>query len=253
MSRACVIHGITKSKNLGLQTAALLFPKPQNTLAEPTFQPLTRTSFDGASNANVIRTCKPRWGRGEGFSEKRLRDCSRGFPQAETRTDAEEDAHAFRVPTAPHALRLPTPQSGTSSYQRAGTNHSPSGRGGVPGELTTASLSWVVPRRLSLPRAAHPGGPSALRGEDRGEPPQLTPAHPSRLTLTLGDWASPGSLVPCGMLVSETTCSSWASATFFYSATHRIALHPLDLRRQPCSHTPANTGPASTLPSSQSI
>lgn len=32
------------------------------------------------------------------------------------------------------------------------------------------------------------------------------------------------------MLVSETTCSSWASATLFYSATHAISLHPLDLR-----------------------
>ena len=35
MSRACVIHGITKSKNLGPQMAVLLLPKPQNTLAEP--------------------------------------------------------------------------------------------------------------------------------------------------------------------------------------------------------------------------
>lgn len=49
-----------------------------------------------------------------------------------------------RCPPPPHALRLPTPQSGRSSYQRTGTNHSPSGRGGVPGELTTASLSRVV-------------------------------------------------------------------------------------------------------------
>ena len=37
------------------------------------------------------------------------------------------DTHMVPVPTPPHALRLPTPQSGTSSYQRGGTNHSPSG------------------------------------------------------------------------------------------------------------------------------
>ena len=153
----------------------------------------------------------------------------------------------FPVPTAPHALHLPTPQSGTSPYQRAGTNPSPSGRGGVPGELMLlASPGWSL--GACLPPAAPPGGPSALRGEDRGEPPQLTPAHPRSLTLTLGDWVSLGSLVTCGMLVSETTCSSWASATLFPSL-----YTPWTCAHQTCSHTPATTGPASTLPSSQSI
>ncbi|XDB67246.1 hypothetical protein AB1E18_019612 [Capra hircus] len=157
--------------------------------ASSTFQPLTATSSDGSSNTNVIRTRKPR-GAAAHFAERQLPDSSRGFPQAETREDAERDAHMFPVPTPPHAQRLPTPQSGTP-YQRVGTNHSPSagsGGPGVLGELTTASLSRVVPRCLSSPWAAPPDGTSALRGEDRGARGELrlTPAHPRSLTLTLG-------------------------------------------------------------------
>ena len=153
----------------------------------------------------------------------------------------------FPVPTAPHALHLPTPQSGTSPYQRVGANHSPLGWGRVPGELMLpASPGWSL--GACLPPAAPPGGPSALRGEDRGEPPQLTPAHPRSLTLTLGDWASPGSLVPCRMLVSETTCSSWASATLFYSTTHPISRHPLDLRPPALLSHPSNHRGGRKLP-----
>ena len=113
-------------------------------------------------------------------------------------------------------------------------------RSRVLGELTTASLSRVVPPCLSLPWATPSDGPNALRGEDRGEPPQLTSANPRSLTLTLRDWASSGSLVTCRMLVSETTCSSWASATLFPSL-----YTPWTCARQTCSHTPATTGPAS--------
>lgn len=239
----------------------------------------------------MIRTRKPRWCRGGGFSERRLGDCSRGFPQAGervcpcplhlrfprsppqsprgacTRLLAVALACAsltrFTAPLSP-ALRNTDGRGGGCTHvpgarrtPRPASAHRPEwnvsmstrghqalslGAGRTAGGAYTASLSRVVPRRLSLPGAAPAGGPSALRGEDRGEPPQLTPALPRSLTLTLGGLGKARLAGASQDAVSETTCSSWASATLFYPLLTPSLCTPWTCARQPCSHTPATTG-----------
>ena len=161
----------------------------------------------------------------------------------------------FPVPTAPHALHLPTPQSGTSPYQRVGANHSPLGWGRVPGELMLpASPGWSL--GACLPPAAPPGGPSALRGEDRGEPPQLTPAHPRSLTLTLGGLGKPrfpGALRDARLRNHVLVVGFSHLVLLHYSPHLSTHLGPAPASPALTPQQPQGWKEASTLPSSQSM